>query len=325
MQENPKISIIIPVYNAEAYLHRCVDSVLSQKFKDFELLLVDDGSVDSSADICDKYAICDERVRVFHKKNGGVSSARNLGLDNARGEWVVFVDADDWVDVDYLANLYSGDNYDLVASYYTAEGWKEWVSVPFKDCIYEKYEMKEFLSLCLLDFIYPFGKLFRYSIIKMHNLRFNIDISYGEDTLFIYQFIKYIGSVKTVSKATYHYNCYSIGLSKQKLNWDAYWTVLEKLLETIQDLEYVFTWNGRFVYNKTAVIFFQRYIYQISTNNTLFNIRKELKTLLNNPILRNSIKEQINMTWKWRVFCCFMFCGFLWGAALILVLKNKKR
>ena len=94
---NPKISVIIPVYNAEVYLHRCVDSLLSQSFKDFELLLVDDGSVDSSADICDEYANGDERVRVFHKKNGGVSSARNLGLDNARGEWVVFVDADDWI------------------------------------------------------------------------------------------------------------------------------------------------------------------------------------------------------------------------------------
>lgn len=77
---NPKVSIIVPVYNVEKYLHRCVDSILLQTFTDFELLLIDDGSTDKSVDICDKYAIKDRRIRVFHKKNGGVSSARNLGI-----------------------------------------------------------------------------------------------------------------------------------------------------------------------------------------------------------------------------------------------------
>lgn len=77
---NPKVSIIVPVYNVEKYLHRCVDSILLQTFTDFELLLIDDGSTDKSVDICDKYALKDRRIRVFHKKNGGVSSARNLGI-----------------------------------------------------------------------------------------------------------------------------------------------------------------------------------------------------------------------------------------------------
>ena len=77
---SPKVSIIVPVYNVEKYLHRCVDSILLQTFTDFELLLIDDGSTDKSVDICDKYALKDSRIRVFHKKNGGVSSARNLGI-----------------------------------------------------------------------------------------------------------------------------------------------------------------------------------------------------------------------------------------------------
>lgn len=84
----PKISVIVPVYNTEKYLHRCVDSILAQTFTDFELLLIDDGSTDSSGAICDEYAQKDSRVRVFHKENGGASSARNLGLDNATGEWI---------------------------------------------------------------------------------------------------------------------------------------------------------------------------------------------------------------------------------------------
>ena len=92
-----KISIIVPVYNAEEYLHRCIDSILAQTFTDFELLLINDGSKDNSGVICDEYAALDNRVRVFHKENGGVSSARNMGLDNAKGEWITFVDSDDWL------------------------------------------------------------------------------------------------------------------------------------------------------------------------------------------------------------------------------------
>lgn len=92
---NPIISIIIPVYNAEKTLNRCVDSVLNQTFHDWELLLIDDGSKDRSMYLCDEYALKDKRIKVFHKKNGGVSSARNMGLDYARGEWITFVDSDD--------------------------------------------------------------------------------------------------------------------------------------------------------------------------------------------------------------------------------------
>ena len=97
------VSIIVPVYNAEEHLRRCVDSILVQTFSDFELLLIDDGSKDGSAAICDEYTIKDSRVRVFHKENGGGSSARNLGLDNAQGEWIAFVDSDDFIPVRSLS------------------------------------------------------------------------------------------------------------------------------------------------------------------------------------------------------------------------------
>lgn len=105
MESNsPKVSVVVPVYKAEAYLRACVDSILGQTFADFELLLVDDGSPDGSGAICDEYAARDGRVRVFHKANGGVSSARQCGLDAARGDWISFVDADD-----YLPNTALGD------------------------------------------------------------------------------------------------------------------------------------------------------------------------------------------------------------------------
>lgn len=110
--DNPQISVIVPVYNAEKYLHRCIDSILAQTFTDFELLLIDDGSKDKSGAICDEYAVKDNRVRVFHKENGGVSSARNLGLENARGEWVAFCDSDDFVAPSWLQNYHWEENLD---------------------------------------------------------------------------------------------------------------------------------------------------------------------------------------------------------------------
>ena len=103
----PKISVIVPVYKAEKYIRRCVDSILAQTFTDFELLLVDDGSPDNSGAICDEYAARDSRVKVFHKENGGVSSARQMGLDNSLGEYVIHADPDDWVEPDMLQELYS--------------------------------------------------------------------------------------------------------------------------------------------------------------------------------------------------------------------------
>lgn len=101
------ISVIVPVYNVEKYLARCVDSIINQTYKDYELLLIDDGSTDNSGVICDQYAKSDNRIRVFHKKNGGLSDARNYGLDRVNGEYITFIDSDDFVGADYLSYLYT--------------------------------------------------------------------------------------------------------------------------------------------------------------------------------------------------------------------------
>ena len=100
--QSPKISIIVPVYKVEQYLPKCINSILAQTYQYWELLLIDDGSPDNSGKICDEFAQKDERIRIFHKKNGGVSSARNLGLDYAEGDYVMFVDSDDWLSNDCL-------------------------------------------------------------------------------------------------------------------------------------------------------------------------------------------------------------------------------
>lgn len=121
---NPKVSVIVPVYNVEKLLQRCIDSILAQTFTDFELLLIDDGSKDKSGEICDEYAAKDSRIRVFHKQNGGVSTARNLGIDKAQGEWIYFVDSDDIVLPSALGTFCSliySDSELVMAGFYTSD------------------------------------------------------------------------------------------------------------------------------------------------------------------------------------------------------------
>lgn len=107
MNENVKVSVIVPIYKIERYLHQCVDSIIAQTFTDFELLLIDDGSPDGCPAICDEYAQKDARIRVFHKPNGGLTSARNHGLDNAKGDWIMHIDGDDWIEPTYIEELYN--------------------------------------------------------------------------------------------------------------------------------------------------------------------------------------------------------------------------
>lgn len=101
----PKISIIVPVYNVEKYLPRCLDSIIGQTYKDWQCLVIDDGSTDTSGAICDEYARKDNRVKVSHKKNGGLTSARNHGLERANGDWIMHVDGDDWIELDSIEQI----------------------------------------------------------------------------------------------------------------------------------------------------------------------------------------------------------------------------
>ena len=191
-----KVSIIVPVYNTEQYLPRCIDSILSQSFTDFELLLVDDGSTDGCGKICDSYAEKDSRIRVFHKENDGVSSARNLGLDNAKGEWICFVDSDDELMPNGIRMMAEGisDEVDLVMAGYNKYGDNNSLiySVDaLKALIIDKKQaIKEMFSPS--DYVYQgyiCGKLFRMNEVMKRGIRFSKDIYFNEDRLFITQFI----------------------------------------------------------------------------------------------------------------------------------------
>lgn len=206
--KSPAISVIVPVYKAENYLHRCVDSLLAQTFTDFEVLLVDDGSPDRSGEICDEYAQKDDRVRVFHKENGGVSSARNVGIDNALGEYTIHADPDDWVEPNMLEELYKKaqeEDADMViCDFYVNENSKQY---------YKSQQPTKVIDIQIVrkDFINKLhgstcNKLVRASCYKENNIRFNESISFCEDKLFICEILKFINCVSYLNKAFYHYD-----------------------------------------------------------------------------------------------------------------------
>lgn len=189
----PKISFIVPVYNVEKYLKKCVDSILGQTFKDFELILVDDGSPDNCPAMCDDYAQKDNRVKVIHKKNAGVDEARNSGIDAAIGEWAYFVDSDDWLELDAAERLYNEavetgadcvmtdcmrvfENggtermYQFSETFFTNK--KEVIANIQKFVLCHKYS-PHYSPKCDSGFAAPWGKFIRLSIIKDNNIRFD--------------------------------------------------------------------------------------------------------------------------------------------------------
>lgn len=204
----PKISVIVPVYNTDRYLRRCVESILSQTFTDFELLLIDDGSKDQSGAICDEYADGDARVRVFHKANGGVSSARNVGLDHARGEWITFCDSDDWVYPIWLENFLPGlGRYDLgVQSFrisYPFEPSRPAQNVRFN---YQGAIREGLVLLYEHECVgYLWVKIFRRDLIRQHNIRFDEEFALWEDEDFLLFYASVAQTIFCTQAIGYHY------------------------------------------------------------------------------------------------------------------------
>lgn len=201
------ISVIIPVYNAERFLGRCIDSILSQTFHDFELLLIDDGSTDNSLELCNDYALNDQRIAVFHQPNGGVSSARNHGIRKAKGKHIVFIDSDDWVDPDYLETVIPKKDEQLCCCSFLVEDNKsyghDW-NVLLTDTDDTTTALSE--NLTNFSFCSVTCKTFLRSIITQHDVHFHTDISQCEDAMFVFDYICACKcDIRTQSKATYHY------------------------------------------------------------------------------------------------------------------------
>ena len=198
----PKILVVVPVYNASQYLPKCIESILSQSFQDFQLILVNDGSTDDSLDICKKYEKFDDRIIVMSQTNGGVSKARNRGLDFAKGEWITFVDADDYFLDDALSTLYERamqTGTDLVLA--NALKLKDGKSSKLHRL---KNEVLPNAIMSIKHFAL-WGYLFNADIIRKQQLRFIDGLAYSEDRIFIYQMARYCKTIAFCNKPVYVY------------------------------------------------------------------------------------------------------------------------
>nr|WP_263325073.1 glycosyltransferase family 2 protein [Neobacillus sp. Marseille-Q6967] len=213
---SPKISIIVTIFQVEEYLERCIQSVLNQTFKDFELILVDNGSTDGSSKICNQYKKKDGRIKFVQKNHGSIASGRNFGLKHATGEYIQFMDADDFMAHDMLEKMYHTifqRNSDLITcgykKMYVNENDEEYfVNCEVEDRIYNK---EEFLPVCakycenfILYFVW--NKLYRADIIRSNDIRFDESITRSEDVLFNFEFIKNSNRFIFIKESLYIYN-----------------------------------------------------------------------------------------------------------------------
>lgn len=250
MNNSPKVSVIVPVYNAQRSLPKCVESILNQTVTDYELLLINDGSTDNSGMICDQYAKDDARIKVFHKPNGGVSSARNKGIDNALGRYICFIDSDDWVESEYLKSFFNDKTKNNQYIFVIQGICKEIEGENFKYCSFSdrRYDAADvsvlFDEYQLLRFGFPFSKLYNTEIIKINQIHFDEQIHFCEDLLFMLTYLQYVTCVYTISKSCYHYVCSSDNsLSKIYNSYESEYKLFVKVTKILGKLSARFDFN----------------------------------------------------------------------------------
>ena len=203
--EHTLVSIIVPVYNVEKYIERCVKSLIAQEHNNIEIILIDDGTKDNSGKIIDSLAVTDSRIKVIHKTNGGVSSARNAGLKIAKGDYVVFVDGDDYVDSDYVSYFLklAVENGCDIAMNLKNHTYKSSASNKDKKCVIDALTAMEYIYTGKI-FVAVWNKIYKASLLKEHNLKFDTDYWYGEGMLFNIACLQYVDKIAVGERMVYH-------------------------------------------------------------------------------------------------------------------------
>ncbi len=270
----PVISIVIPVYNVEKYLPQCIESIIRQTFTDFELILVDDGSTDNSLKICKEYAARDSRITVFHQENLGVSRARNYGLKLAQGEWITFVDSDDWIDNDFLRNFHIEQHQDadiiVQGLKYidhgtgqvkrTREFGDDRIEVPDMEGKLAQYDVLSFgVTVC---------KCFKRELAERCSISFDESISYHEDHVFTLSYIANSHIIVLSSACGYNYRCghNPQSLSKKKYDIEKHIQASRMMMQELGHVADRFNLSSEY-YNKTATFCLSP---KISAVRTLF-------------------------------------------------------
>lgn len=256
-----QLSIIIPVYNAEAYLDSCLESIVECK-EEFELILVNDGSTDSSSEICQKYANKDLRVKYYEKENKGVSDTRNFGLERATGEFICFVDADDYLSKDWYEKIYDAIKLDADVLIFSDSVTGNYGKEKIFDNLFGKESEIAFLGT-------PWSKIFKSELIKKNNMYFDTNLIHGEDLLFNYELFLKADKIEFISDSFY---CY-------RVNGDSA----------------THSFNSRFI--DSDKLFHEKYMNIYFANNCKgenysdFNIHKAIKLIIYKVSLTKNLKN----------------------------------
>lgn len=346
MKNNPFISIIVPIYKIpESYLKKCIDSILTQKFQNIEVILVDDESPDKCGEICDEYANIDSRVRVIHQKNKGVSVARNTGISLANGKWISFIDADDWLEPNYLSEFYEitlNDDSDIImCDCYVNYSLRE-VKNKFFNNTEIKATSKEkdrFLLQYLCSKIYnddlattdvgsPWAKIYKREFLIKNNLRFNPELIRMQDNVFNLYAFQLANSLYYKENYLYHYRKSEFsGFCRYTPNIIKYYElVFKELGEFINKYkksdEFNIAKNVKIV--KSIYVYCKMYFFHKDNNKKYKEVNNELKTLLQKQLYRNAI---INVKFRYlslleKVFVICLKFKMINTIRVLLIIKN---
>ena len=315
-----KVSIIVPIYNVEKYLHRCVDSIINQSYKDLEIILVDDESPDKCPEMCDEYAQQDSRIKVIHKKNGGLGYARNSGLEIATGEYVAFIDSDDYVELDMVEKLYNDcckNNLDAIFADFYVDGNTVLKKSPTYDKFYNSPLLVEELRLDMIgtEPEYPSCSKNQYSVwrglyslrtIKENKIVFPSEREYiSEDIIFNLDFLFHSKKVKTVSEKFYHYcfNDISLSHSYRKDRWEKQVFLLKQIALRVDEFADVNDFRLRI--GKTALAYSKIAInHEVKRNISLYDKFKNINLIIGTPDFLSLMQNYPigRLPFKWRLY-----------------------
>lgn len=293
------ISIIVPIYKAENFLCKCIDSIVAQTYTDWELLLINDGSPDNSGSLCDRYAQLDSRIHVYHKQNGGVSSARNLGLEYAKGDWITFVDADDWVEpLMFEKAMLVKEDCDLIVQSYREVKLEnlsqngEIIKMEIQDGVYTGNKLSSILSqIYVPHFLTPWAKIIRREILTQNELKFDPNMFLGEDTRMSFDYLACCKNVCFQNYPGYCYNLCEDSSTKYKMTQDQICYNIEKTFASYNrcvaqhgTLSRSYRWERQSVY--VHIVCYKRWI---NFNGLDKEPTENLKLVLTNHYIHNSL------------------------------------
>ncbi|WP_128330236.1 glycosyltransferase family 2 protein [Apibacter sp. HY039] len=267
------ISIVVPVYNAEKFLKKCLDSIINQTYKNFELILINDGSTDSSLNICKEYAENDSRICIINQTNKGVSITRNTGINSAKGEYICFIDSDDWVNPDYLKDYMDHLSSPSLLLVQDINRFTHNVFEPFSqgyanEIIDLNDQLDTFLNNYKYTHGYPFNKFYNLGILKKNSILFPEDLNINEDEIFYYNYLTHVNKLFFLKKANYNYYYREDSLSRTA-NFKSYYLYMvyyynyfneleskadPKFKEFLKNLK-VENYNNKFIYAFRSVLY----------------------------------------------------------------------